>query len=97
MHDFIESLRLGDVQHFLWTGHPPIIIQLIAFNTILMVIVILRRARNTNSVRRPATAFLQWILIATNLAVLAEEQWIPYAYRSRVIFMEEVHHFTRAY
>ncbi len=97
MYEFIESLRLGDVQHFLWTGHPPIIIQLIAFNTILMVIVILRRARNTNSTKRSATMVLQWILIATNFAVLCQEKWMPYADQSRAILMEEVYHFTRAY
>ncbi len=97
MHDLIESLRLGDVQNFLWTGRPPIIIELIAFNTILMVIVILRRARNTNSTRRPATMFLQWILIVTNLAVLSQDHWMPYADHSRAVFMDEVYHYTRSY
>ena len=97
MREFIESLRLGDVQHFLWTGHPPIIIQLIAINTILIVIMILRRARNSHAARQPATVFLSWILIATNLAIFCQETWVPYADRSRVILMDQVYHYTRAY
>ena len=97
MHDYIEAMRLNDVSNFLWTGHPPIIIQLVAFNTILIVIMILRRARTTGSARRPLTHLLQWILIATNLAVLCQEQWMPYVDRSKSILVDEVYGITRSY
>lgn len=97
MHDFLQTLRLNDVQTFLWTGHPPIIIQLIAFNTILMVILILRRARTVPNSRRHITYVLQWIIIATNLAVFCQEQWMPYFDKSKDVFMDQIYHITRPY
>ena len=97
MNDYIEAIKLDDIRIFLWTGHPPIIIQLIAFNTILMVIMILRKARSTGSGRRPITYILQWILLATNLAVLCQEQRIPYLDRSKSVLMDQVGHIVRPY
>ena len=97
MSDFLEAIKLDDIRIFLWTGHPPIIIQLVAFNTILMVIMILRRARSTGSGRRPITYLLQWMLIATNLAVLGQEQWMPYLDKSTSVLMDQVNYVTRPY
>ena len=97
MSDYFEAIKLDDIRIFLWTGHPPIIIQLVAFNTILMVIIILRRARSTGGGRRPITSLLQWMLIATNLAVLCQQQWMPYLDKSKSVIMDQVDHIARPY
>ncbi|MDE2384389.1 MAG: hypothetical protein KGO53_07205 [Alphaproteobacteria bacterium] len=85
MHDFINSLDLPDVQTFLLNGHPPIIVQLMAVNTVVMVLFILRGRRANNAHRRHLTYVTQWIFVLMNLVVVCEEQWLPYADHSRQV------------
>ena len=77
MHDFMKSLNLQDIQNFLLSGHPSILFQILAVNTIVMMIYIFRQGRNSG-MRSHVTYVVQWILIIGNLMVACEEQWMPY-------------------
>ena len=78
MQDFIASLNLADVRHFLLTGDPPIIVQLLALNTVLMVLFLIRRIRGKAGQRMHVTYTMQWILIFGIGGVILEDQWLPY-------------------
>ncbi len=97
MNDYYQMLRFDDVRHFLLSGHPPVIIQLIAFNTVLLAVVILRRARATHKARNNVTVILQWCLITINIAVLCQEQWVPYLETGRDVMMNRISDVIRPY
>jgi len=97
MNDYYQMLRIDDVRLFLLSGHPPVIIQLIAFNTILMAVMILRRARSAHRARNNVTLILQWCLIATNIAVLCQEQWMPILETGRDVMMNRITDVIRPY
>jgi hypothetical protein len=97
MHDFLLSLNLPEIQRFLTSGHPPVLFQVLAVNTIIMMMIIFKRSRGKGSMRRHVTYVLQWILILGNLAVFCEEQWMPYFDNGRSMIVERYYHMVRPY
>jgi hypothetical protein len=78
MQDFIASLNLADVRHFLLSGDPPIVVQLLALNTVLMVLFLIRRIRGKAGQPMHVTYTMQWILVFGIVGVILEDQWLPY-------------------
>jgi hypothetical protein len=97
MQDFVASLNLADVQNFLLSGHPSILFQILAVNTIIMMIIIFRRGRGKGSLRRHVSYILQWILILGNLMVVCQEQWMPYVDRGRTVIADHYYRAVRPY
>jgi len=81
MDDFLLHLRLDDIQYLLKSGNPPIILQLLCINTLLMIVMIFRRMRKQTSVRSNTTYVVQWILLASCFAVVSEDHWLPHVER----------------
>ena len=97
MNDFIKSLNLQDIQNFLLSGHPSILFQILAVNTIVMMIFIFRQSRGKGGMRNHVTYVVQWILIIGNLMVACEEQWMPYFDRGRSVLADEYYRVVRPY
>jgi hypothetical protein len=68
----------GLFEHGMWleayrvlgSGQPPIIFQLLVFNTIMMVIMHLRRKKGLWTIRRETAIAVQAILLIGNIAIL---------------------------
>ena len=97
MHDFLLSLNLTDIRIFLTSGHPPVLFQVLAINTIIMMMIIFRRGHGKGSMRRHVSYVLQWILILGNLAVFCQEQWMPYYQEGESLMVNHVSHMLRPY
>jgi len=92
MQDFINSLHLADVREFLLSGQPPLLVQLLALNTVVMIIFIVRRARGKGHERLQVTYALQWILIGGIVGVIMEDHWLPYVDHSRMVITDRYNH-----
>ena len=88
MQDFITSMNLADVRHFLLSGEPPIILQLLALNTIVMVVFLIRRIRSNGHQRLHVSYAMQWILIVGVVGVILEDKWMPYVDSGRFVFSD---------
>lgn len=97
MSDFLLHLRLDDVRNLLNSGHPPIIIQLLCVNTLLMIIFMYRRMRKRGAIAKHSSNIVQWLLIFASFAVVCEEQWLPYVIRSESSMVEHVGQVFRPY
>jgi hypothetical protein len=78
--DIYDTLQLSEVQSFMLSGQPPMIFQLLAINSIFMLLFIIRRMRNRGPKRHLFTT-LQWILMFVNLGVLCQSNLSPYLQR----------------
>lgn len=79
MQYYYTMFDLQGVREFLLSGRPPIIVQLLLFNTIAMIITIIRRARGVHKKQRHVTFVLQWIFTFAVVAILIQDQWMPNA------------------
>jgi hypothetical protein len=95
MQDFLLRLRLDEIHHFILSGNPPISAQLLAVNTVMMIIFIMRRMRGAMPGRHPLTFALQWVLVGCNMLVVMEQDWMPYIDNGQRIFMQQYHHLTQ--
>ena len=91
MQDIIASLNLADVRHFLLSGDPPIIAQLLALNTVLMVLFLIRRIRGRSADKMHVTYAMQWILLVGIVGVILEDKWMPYVDSGRGLISERYH------
>jgi hypothetical protein len=62
----------------LMKGNPPLIVQLLALNSIVFIFFIVRRLRHKAPRRGHAAHIAQALLIVANFAVLTQEQLRPY-------------------
>ncbi len=95
MEDFLLHLRLDDIQYLLKSGNPPIILQLLCINTLLMIVMIFRRMRTKTTVRRHSTYVMQWFLLAACFAVVSEQQWLPHVERGANSAMFQLNQMVR--
>jgi hypothetical protein len=75
--DLYYRLHLSEIQYFLLSGQPSIIVQLMVINAIFMIVLILRRAR-TQRKSSHLTTTLQWIFLFANLGIICQSNISPY-------------------
>jgi hypothetical protein len=73
-----ERARWGDLYNFLADGDPPLIFMLLGINTLFFLLFIYRRLKSKNKLHPTTAYFVQFVLIAANLAVLMQKEWMPY-------------------
>jgi hypothetical protein len=76
--DLYYRLHISEIQYFLLHGRPPVLYQIMAINSIFMMLFIVRRARKKEGPNRHISMSLQWILVFTNLGVLFQSNILPY-------------------
>jgi hypothetical protein len=60
----------NEAYHVLASGYPPVMVQLLLFNTAMMVLWSLRRARGVWAIRTETAIAIQIILLLGNIAIL---------------------------
>lgn len=90
MSDFLLRLRLNDISFFLNSGHPPLIVQLVAVNLVLAIALVVGRMRRHPISRRKSTVVVQWLIIVSTFAMVSEELWLPYAQKSEATVVDQV-------
>ncbi len=83
MINLFEKTNWQGAYIFLTTGHPPLILELLAINTIFLILFILRRMTGIYTRKAHTTYVVQALLILGNGAVLMQSELSPYA--SKVI------------
>lgn len=78
MLDLIQRTNWDSAYYFLTVGHPPLIIQLLAINTIFLILFILRRMTGVYSKKAHTSYIVQALLIIANSAVLMQSELMPY-------------------
>jgi hypothetical protein len=68
--DLIFEARWQDLYLFLVSGEPPLILRLLAINTIFLVIYVIRRARQEERMKEQSVYIVQAFLIAANVFVM---------------------------
>jgi hypothetical protein len=58
-------------------GNPPLALQLLALNTIFIIVLIFRRWRGAPRLRSNGALIVQAILIFANVAILTQDQLLP--------------------
>ena len=70
MQGFFESSQYILAKEFLMNGEPPLITQLLVFNTIIFIFWIVRRMRGASSMRYRTAITVQSLLVAANCFVI---------------------------
>jgi hypothetical protein len=70
MAGFTDPGMWNEAYRILAMGQPPVILQILLFNTAMMVLWSLRRARGVWAIRRETAIAIQIILILGNIAIL---------------------------
>jgi hypothetical protein len=70
MAGFTDPGIWNEAYRVLAIGQPPVIVQILLFNTVMMVMWSLRRARGVWAIRRETAIVIQVILIIGNIAIL---------------------------
>jgi|GEM_PF-1956450 len=65
-------------------GNPPLALQILALNTIFLVIFIIRRTTSKNRMRNSTVEIIQLFLLVANIAILFQED--AYRWISKVNF-----------
>jgi hypothetical protein len=60
----------NEAYHVLATGSPSVMVQLLLFNTIMMILWSMRRARGVWAIRKETAIVIQIILLLGNIAIL---------------------------
>ena len=71
-------------------GNPPLILQLLAINSVIFIFLIIRRARDRKTVKRGASEAVQAVLILANLVILTQDQFLPYYNSHLTIFWHKL-------
>jgi hypothetical protein len=80
MYNFIELFQRTNWQiwyDFLSKGNPPLILQLLAINSVIFIFLIIRRSRGQSTLKRGVGATVQGLLILANIAILTQAQLMP--------------------
>jgi hypothetical protein len=72
--DLVSRARWSDLYSFFADGYPPLIMQILALNTIFLVLFVYRRIRAKNKMRGSTVYFLQGALIAINMVVIFQKE-----------------------
>jgi hypothetical protein len=83
--NIIQNARWGDLQAFFAAGNPPLILVLLAMNTVLIVFLKLRQAKSQSRMRNSTALFVQMALIALNGFVMFHKEALDAAWAARHI------------
>jgi hypothetical protein len=64
------NARWQDLYQFFAAGEPPLMLKLLAINTLFFVIYIMRRAKGRQSMRASTAYIVQGVLIAVNICLM---------------------------
>jgi hypothetical protein len=64
------NARWQDLYQFFAAGEPPLMLKLLAINTLFFVIYIMRRAKGRQSMRANTAYMVQGVLIAVNICLM---------------------------
>jgi hypothetical protein len=74
MLDLFGRARWDQAYEYLLSGEPPIIFRLLALNTLVVILIIIRRARAAPRLRDSAVIQLQALLLGINCMVLFQNE-----------------------
>ncbi len=78
MLDLFERTGWDSAYIFLTSGRPPLILELLAINTIFLILFILRRITGVYNKKAHTSYLVQTLLIFANVAVLMQNDITPY-------------------
>ncbi len=67
-------------------GNPPLIMQLLAINSVIFIFLIIRRMRGRSAVKNGVGQMIQALLIGANLVILTQDQFMPFYHSHLVSF-----------
>jgi hypothetical protein len=73
-----ERARWGELHRFFTDGNPPLILLLLALNTIFLMIYVYRKVKAKHKMHPNTVYAVQIILIGCNFAVAFNKAWLPY-------------------
>ena len=76
MYDLAERARWEDIYTLLTSGHPPLILQMLANNTIFLILFMLKRIWGRRGTENTSHA-IQILLIVANGMIVYEQKWLP--------------------
>lgn len=79
MLELFERTNWDSAYFFLTSGSPSLMIQLLAINTIFLILFILRRMTGVYNRKAHTSYIVQALLIIGNAAVLMQSELTPYA------------------
>jgi hypothetical protein len=68
--NFTDPGIWNEAYRVLALGHPPVMVQLLLFNTVMMILWSMRRARGVWAIRKETAIAIQLILLLGNIAIL---------------------------
>lgn len=83
--DYFMATDWGFAYRFLTKGHIPLIVQILAINTLFLTLYMVRNATAKNRLRHSTVLTVQGILIGANLVVIMQDTVWPYVQRFTVL------------
>ncbi len=83
--DYFMATDWGFAYRFLTKGHIPLIVQILAVNTLFLTLYVARNATAKNRFRHSTVLTIQGLLIGANLAVIMQDSVWPYVQRFTVL------------
>jgi hypothetical protein len=86
MFNFLARVNWNAASEVLMRGNPPLIVQLLALNSIVFIIFVVRRMRSKGPKKATGAHLAQAVFIVANIALLSQEQLRPY-FQDRIMSM----------
>lgn len=83
--DLYYNARWQDLYQFLADGNPPLVLRLMAINTLFFVVFVVRRARAKHSLRSHTAYFVQALLIGANAFLMFGQSLMQSSHLTRYI------------
>ena len=84
MFDLFSTVQWTDVYSLLTSGQPPLILQLLAVNTVFFILTIIKAIRSGPSKKRRSNYHVHEILILANVVVLYQDYLLHYLHLIRI-------------
>ncbi len=72
--DHFKNARWGELYSFFAAGDPPLVLQLLALNTLFLAFFIVQKVRAKIKIRNSTIFFVQAVLILSNCAVMFQKE-----------------------
>jgi hypothetical protein len=73
MLEFFQDARWDELSAFFSKGTPPLIAQILAINTIVFMLFIVRRMRGASTLRSETASLVQSLLLVANMLAIFQE------------------------
>lgn len=74
MFEILSRARWDQAYDFLASGHPPMIMKLLALNTVFLVMYLVRRTKSEHQIRHSTMMQVQVLLVAANLMIIFQTE-----------------------